>query len=177
MPAERFVAQLNDQIANEFAAHQQYLAAAVYFDRLTMPQLAGFFYHQATVQRGHAMMMIKFLADQDAAVVVPGVEAPTTDFDSVVGPIELVLEQERRVTDQINLLTRIAREEGDFAAEAFVQWFTKQQVDAVITMSDLQTVARRSTNDPEAIEAYIWREQTPRERPQHRPGEDGSAPA
>ena len=59
MPAERFVEQLNIQIGHEFAAHQQYVACAVYYDSLTMPQMAGFFYDQALEERDHAMMMIK----------------------------------------------------------------------------------------------------------------------
>ena len=43
MPAERFVAQLNEQIAYEFAASQQYTANAVHYDDQTLPQLAAFF--------------------------------------------------------------------------------------------------------------------------------------
>ena len=66
MPAERFVEQLNIQIGHEFAAHQQYVACAVFYDALTMPQMAGFFYEQALEERDHAMMMIKYLIDQDA---------------------------------------------------------------------------------------------------------------
>ena len=64
MPAERFVEQLNVQIGHEFAAHQQYVACAVFYDALTMPQMAGFFYAQALEERDHAMMMIKYLIDQ-----------------------------------------------------------------------------------------------------------------
>ena len=41
MPADAFVAKLNEQIANEFAAHQQYVACAVYYDDETLPQLAA----------------------------------------------------------------------------------------------------------------------------------------
>jgi ferritin len=33
----RFAEQLNAQIGNEFAAHQQYVAVAVHYDALTMP--------------------------------------------------------------------------------------------------------------------------------------------
>ena len=66
MPADRFVDQLNTQIGNEFAAHQQYVACAVYYDALTMPQMAGFFYAQAIEERDHAMMMVNYLVDQDA---------------------------------------------------------------------------------------------------------------
>ena len=76
MPAERFVEQLNIQIGHEFAAHQQYVACAVYYDALTMPQMAGFFYAQALEERDHAMMMVNYLIDSDAPVVIPGVSAP-----------------------------------------------------------------------------------------------------
>lgn len=158
MPADRFVEQLNAQIANEFAAHQQYVACAVYYDALTMPQMAGFFYAQALEERDHAMMMVQYLVDQDAAVVIPGVAAPQTTFDDIVEPVALALEQEKRVTEQINQLTRISREEYDFASDQFMQWFIKEQVEEVATMSDLLTVVKRSRNDIEAIEDYVQRE-------------------
>lgn len=158
MPADRFVEQLNAQIANEFAAHQQYVACAVYYDALTMPQMAGFFYAQALEERDHAMMMVQYLVDQDAAVKIPGVAAPKTDFADIVEPVALALEQEKRVTEQINQLTRISREEYDFASDQFMQWFIKEQVEEVATMSDLLTVVKRAKNDVEAIEDYVQRE-------------------
>ena len=71
MAADAFVALLNEQIANEFAAHQQYVACAVYYDAETLPQLARFFYAQALEERDHAMMMVQYLIDADAEVVDP----------------------------------------------------------------------------------------------------------
>src|SRR3954469_9343853 len=101
MPADAFVAQLNEQIANEFAAHQQYVACAVYYDAETLPQLAAFFYRQAMEERDHAMMMVRYLLDTDAVVRTPGVVAPVTEFADVVAPIALALDQEKRVSAQI----------------------------------------------------------------------------
>lgn len=169
MPASRFVEQLNTQIGNELAAHNQYLACAIYYDALTMPRLAAFFYEQALEERGHAMMMVQYLVDTDAEVVIPGVDAPTSTFADVVAPIELALAQERRVTDQINGLLRTAREEGDFASEQFMQWFIKEQVEEVATMSDLLAVATRNRDDIEDIEEYVAREHGDE-------GEDPTAP-
>lgn len=159
MPAARFVEQLNTQIGNELAAHNQYLACAVYYDAQTMPRMAAFFYEQALEERGHAMMMIQYLLDTDADVVIPGVEAPRPSFDNVVAPVALALEQERRVTDQVNGLLRTAREEGDYASEQFMQWFIKEQVEEVATMSDLLAVVTRAEDDLEDIEEYVAREQ------------------
>ena len=57
-----FADALNQQIANEFAASQQYVGAAVYYDSETLPRLAAFFYRQAVEERNHAMMMVQYLA-------------------------------------------------------------------------------------------------------------------
>ena len=104
------------------------------------------------------MMMVQYLVDTDAEVVIPAVDAPTSAFADLVAPVELALAQERTVTDQINGLLRIAREEGDFASEQFMQWFIKEQVEEVATMSDLLAVASRNRDDIEDIEEYVARE-------------------
>ena len=160
MAAPSFVAQLNEQIANEFAAHQQYVACAIYYDAETLPQLAAFFYRQAMEERDHAMMMVRYLLDTDAEVRIPGVAAPSNQFDDVVAPIALALEQEKRVTEQISALAATARRVDDYPSEQFMQWFIKEQVEEVATMSDLLRWAERSRDDVKDIEDYVAREQT-----------------
>ncbi len=158
MAADAFVTQLNIQIGNEFAAHQQYVACAIYFDEQTMQQTAQLFFDQAVEERNHAMMMVRYLLDADAVVRIPGIEAPVTDFGDVVAPVVLALAQEKRVTEQVNQLTAIARRESDFASDQFMQWFIKEQVEEVSKMSDLLAVVRRSASDVEQIEDYVLRE-------------------
>jgi ferritin len=158
MPASAFVERLNEQIGHEFAAHQQYVACAVYYDGETLPQLAAFFYRQALEERDHAMMMIQYLLDADARVTVPGVSAPRVEFSDIVEPVALALDQERRVSEQINGLAATARQENDYTSEQFVQWFIKEQVEEVATMSDLLRVVQRSKDDPMAIEDFMFRE-------------------
>src|SRR4029078_8775342 len=114
MAADAFVSLLNEQIAHEYSAHQQYVACAVYYDAETLPQLARFFYAQALEERNHAMMMVQYLLDADAPVKIPGVDAPATDFTDIVGPVELALDQEKRVSDQIAKLASTARDAGDY---------------------------------------------------------------
>jgi ferritin len=158
MPASRFVERLNEQIASEFAASQQYVANAVHFDAETLPRLAAFFYAQALEERNHAMMMVRYLLDADAAVAIPGVAAPETAFADVVAPVALALDQERRVSAQIAALVGLAREEGDFQSEQFMQWFLKEQVEEVASMSALLKVVERSADNPMRIEDYLVRE-------------------
>ena len=158
MPAPRFVERLNEQVGHELAAHNQYLACAIHYDALTMPQMAAFFYTQALEERSHALMMVQYLLDTDSDVAIPAIAAPVSSFDGVVAPVELALEQENRVTSQINELLVIAREESDFASEQFLQWFIKEQVEEVASMSDLLAVVRRNAEVVENIEEYVARE-------------------
>src|ERR1700712_2484173 len=158
MPAARFVEQLNRQIGHELAAHNQYLACAIHYDALTMPQMAAFFHAQALEERSHALMMVQYLLDTDETVAVPAIGAPVSSFADVVAPVDLALSQEKRVADQINALLVTARAESDFASEQFLQWFIKEQVEEVATMSDLLTVVGRNADALENIEEYVARE-------------------
>ena len=158
MPASAFVERLNEQIAHEFAASQQYLAIAVHYDDDTLPRLAGFFYAQALEERNHALMMIQYLLDAGVEAAVPGVEAPETAFDDVVAPVALALEQERLVTDQINGLAAVARSNDDYTSEQFMQWFIKEQIEEVSTMSDLLRVVERARDNPLLAEEYLARD-------------------
>ena len=158
MAASRFVDQLNEQIGHEFAAAQQYVANAVFYDARTLPRLAAFFYAQALEERNHAMMMVQYLMDAGVEPVIPGVESPRTSFADIVEPVAAALEQERRVSDQIETLAKVAREEGDYLSEQFTLWFLKEQVEEVATMSDLLRVVERSKNDPMDVEDYLARE-------------------
>jgi ferritin len=158
MAADAFIDQLNIQIGNEFAAHQQYVAIAIYYDEQTMQQTAQLFFDQAVEERNHAMMMVRYLLDADARVEIPGIPAPASSFVDVIAPVALALEQEKRVTEQINELTAIARRENDFASDQFMQWFIKEQVEEISKMSGLLAVVRRSAHDVEQIEDYVQRE-------------------
>jgi bacterioferritin B len=171
MPAERFVEALNEQVANEFAASHQYVAIAAHYEAQTLPQLARFFYEQAVEERGHAMMMIRYLLDTDSPVRLREVTAPESTFADHIAPIRVALEQERTVSAQIGELFRVARDESDFLSEQFVQWFLREQVEEVATMTELHDVAERVKDFPMWLEEFIAREQ-----PGGGGGEDPTAP-
>ena len=140
----RFGEAVNEQIAREYAASQQYVAIAVYYDAQTLQQLAAHFYRQAVEERNHAMMLTQFLLDADVPVTVPGVAAPKTDFSDAAEPVRVALEQEKRVTDQIANLLKLARDDGDFVGEEAMHWFLKEQREEVSSMSDLLKLVERA---------------------------------
>ena len=140
----RFAEALNVQVGREFAASQQYVAIAVYYDAQTLQQLAAHFYRQAVEERNHAMMIVQYLLDADEDVVVPGVDAPQTSFADGVEPVRLALSQEKTVTEQIVELVKLAREEGELVGEQFLGWFLAEQREEVASMSALLSVVERA---------------------------------
>jgi ferritin len=142
----RFPAAVNEQIGREFAASQQYIAIAAYYDSETLPQLAAHFYRQAVEERNHAMMLVQYLLDAGERVEIPGVDAPKTGFKDAAAPVALALEQERTVTKQIATLVELARKENDLVGEQFLHWFLSEQREEVSSMSALLTLVQRAAD-------------------------------
>src|SRR5262245_15423100 len=153
----KFVPALNEQIGYEFAASQQYIAIAVYYDDQSLRQLAAHFYRQAVAERNHAMMMVQYLLDADASVEIPGVSEPQTSFSDAVAPVALALEQEKRVTAQIVDLVGIARDEGELVGEQFLHWFLQEQREEVASMTELLNVVKLGKDNLLAVEEYLAR--------------------
>ena len=149
---------LHDQISNEFSASQQYIALGVWYDAHDMPQMAQHFYAQAVEERNHAMMIVQYFLDRDIDVRIPGAAAPITEFDDYRAPIELALTQEKQVTEQIVALASSARDNGDYLGEQFMQWFLKEQVEEVASMTTLQTIAERANGNLFDLENFVERE-------------------
>lgn len=156
--SSKFRALLQEQIGNEFTASQQYTAIAVWYDSRDLPRLAAHFYAQALEERNHAMMLVKYLLDTDVPVTIPGVGEVRNDFGSAREPVELALAQEKTVTEQIVALAKAARDEGDYLGEQFLQWFLKEQVEEVSSMSTLLTVVDRADGNLFHVENFVARE-------------------
>ena len=153
----RFGEALNGQVAYEFAASQQYIAIAVYYDAENLSQLAAHFYRQAVEERNLAMIMVLYLLDADEDVVTPGVEAPQTAFDDAVAPVSLALAQEKRVTEQIVELVKLARDEGELVGEQFLHWFLQEQREEVASMTELLAVVERGRDNLLSVEEHLSR--------------------
>jgi bacterioferritin B len=169
MIKQRVVDALNEQLVSEFTASSQYIAAAVYFDEMALPELAQFFYRQADEERMHAMKIVQFMLETGAKPLIPATPAVRNDFETAEDAVGMALEQEKKVTDEINNLMRIATEEGDFSSQSFLQWFVNEQVEEVDTMTNLlQTIKHAGGN-------MLWVEDYVRRNPQHGGAAGGAA--
>jgi ferritin len=157
-PSSPFIHLLQEQVAREFEAQQQYVALAVWFEFRDLPQLAKLFYQQALDERNHAMMMVQYLMDRDVPPLIPAVEMVRNEFDKPLELIELAVAQEQDVTARIERLFKAARDASDFLGEQFVLWFLKEQVEEVSSMSTLLTITERAGHDLFQVEDFVLRE-------------------
>ncbi|HEX2253933.1 MAG TPA: ferritin [Thermoanaerobaculia bacterium] len=158
LASDKLIHELNQQIGREMAASLQYVSIAAYFDAQALPQLARFFYRQSEEEREHAMKFVKFVIDVEGEVRVPAIPESKHTFASAEEAVALALESERQVTQQINGLMDVSREEKNYIAQQFLDWFMHEQLEEVATMGSLLQVVRRA--GPEGllhVEDYLAR--------------------
>jgi bacterioferritin B len=154
----KFHSLLQEQVRHEFTASQQYIALAVWFDGHDLPQLAKHFYRQSLEERNHAMMIVRYLLDNDIQPPIPGVDEVRNDFADANDIVTLALKQEKEVTDEIVKLAKTARDEDDYKGEQFMQWFIKEQVEEVAQMTTLLNVMKRASGNLFDVENFLARE-------------------
>jgi ferritin len=154
---EKTVEAMNSQIQSEFAASAQYIAIAVYFDEEGLPELAGFFYRQSDEERAHAMKFVRFLLDAGAKPIIPPLPNLRNEFASATDAVQFALDQEKKVTHQINNLVAIATAEGDYTSQNFLQWFVTEQVEEVSTMTQLLQTVQHAGPSLLLVEDFVRR--------------------
>jgi ferritin len=157
-PETQFHKLLQAQIQNEFTATQQYTAIAAQFANDDLPQLAKYFYRQATDEREHAMKLVQYFIDRDFGVQIPGADEVRNQFDTPRDAIALALDLERAVTKQVSALAAAARDDGDYLGEQFMWWFLEEQREEEATMITLRRVAERAGDNLFDLEEFVARE-------------------
>lgn len=166
MLKQRVVDALNEQLVSEFGASAQYVAAAVFFEEMVLPELAQFFFRQAEEERMHAMKIVHYLLETGCKPIIPATPEVRNAFESAEDVVQMALEQEKRVTEEINSIMRIAHEEDDYTTQSLLQWFVNEQVEEVDTMTNLlQTIRHAGGN-------LLWVEDYVRRNPQHEGDEE-----
>jgi ferritin len=155
----KVVAPINEQIGYEFSAMLQYYAIAAHFGAEALSELSGHFKKQAEEEKEHALRFVQFLVDAGARVNIPAVPAPQGHFKTAEAAVKLSLEQEERVSEQINALVSLAKAESDYTSDNFLQWFVKEQLEEVASMDQLLRVVQRAGEaNLLRVEEYLARE-------------------
>ncbi len=129
MMSEKLNKAMNEQINAEMYSAYLYLSMASWLEDENFPGMASWMKAQAQEEMEHAMKFYEFINDRRHKVNLLPIEGPKTSWNSPQEAFEDSFEHEKYVTSRIHALMEIAREEKDYAAEAFLQWFVTEQVE------------------------------------------------
>lgn len=155
------VGPFNEQIRSEFGASAQYIAIAAYFDDMGLLELASFFYRQSEEERMHSMKFVHFMLESGVKPIIPGIPELKNDFGSPGDAVQFALDQENKVTDQINNLVSLSNTHADHSSHNFLQWFVTEQVEEIDTMTTLLQTIKLAGNNLLLVEDFV------RRNPQH----------
>jgi ferritin len=132
-----------EQVRNEFAASLQYLAIAIYFEQEAFDNTAAFFYAQAAEENEHGMKLLHYVVETGGAAELLAIPAPVAKIKSAEDAFQTSLKWELEVTGQINALMDMAKQQNDYLAENFLQWFVDEQLEEVSTMEKYLNIVRK----------------------------------
>ncbi len=118
---------LNEQINKEFFSAYLYLSFANYFENQGLSGFANWYVVQAQEERDHAMLMVKYLHNNDGQITYEAIKKPESTWDNEVEVLKAGLAHEKYITDSINNIYATALEEKDYRTTQFLDWFVKEQ--------------------------------------------------
>jgi len=119
---------LNDQIALEASASNNYLAMASWCEVIGYQGAANYFYAQSDEERTHMLKVVHYLNDVSATATIPAIKAPSISYKSLETLIKTALKNEQIVTKAIHKMVEITQKEKDHSTYAFLEWFVNEQV-------------------------------------------------
>lgn len=125
------------QINAEFWSAYLYLSMALDAEAKGLKGVANWFHVQFQEEQAHARILINYVISRDARVDLRPIEAVRTEWSSPLEMFADTLAHERKVTEMINNLAAIAREDNDFASQNTLVWFVNEQVEEESNARDM----------------------------------------
>ena len=142
---------LNAQLNAEFYSSYLYLSMAAYFESIDLPGFSNWMRVQFQEEQFHSMKFYNYILERGGNVVLGPIETPPSDWDGALAVFEATLEHEQKVTGLINDLVYLSREEKDNAAEIFLQWYVKEQVEEEDNVNTVLGQLRLIKDSPQTL--------------------------
>ena len=127
---------LNDQINKELYSAYLYLDMANFYSSKGLDGFANWYEIQAKEEQDHAMLIYRYLHNNNEEVTLEAVAKPDKTFTTLLDPLTAGLAHEQYVTSLINNIYAAAQEVKDFRTTQFLDWFIKEQGEEEKNSSD-----------------------------------------
>ena len=130
---EKIEAAFNDQLNAEVYSSYLYLSMANYFAAENLDGMAQWMRVQTDEEREHGMKFLDFINQRGGRVILQQIDTPKHEWASPLEAFQDAYEHECLISSKINDLVNLAMQEGDHAANTFLQWFVSEQVEEEAT--------------------------------------------
>lgn len=151
MLSEKMQDALNKQINAEMFSANLYLSMATYFEFINLPGMAKWMVAQAGEEMEHAMKIYGHIHERMGRVIIGGLDAPETDWDSPLAAFEAAFGHEQKITGMIHDLVDLAAAENDKPAGIFLQWFVSEQVEEEAGVDAIVQQLKMVGDKPQAL--------------------------
>lgn len=142
---------LNDQIRKEFNAAFLYLSFSVHMKEYGMKGAGRWLRAQYVEECGHALRLLDYMELRRISVHIPRISAPDYEWNSPLDVFRLALEHEILITQSIHALVTLCRDEEDYATQAMLMDYVKEQVEEENQITEIVDSLRRCGNDESSL--------------------------
>jgi ferritin len=151
MLKKKVEAAMNDQLQKELQSAYVYLGMSAWAESQSLPGSAAWLRRQFDEEQVHALKFYNFIIDRRGRVLFQQLDAPPSEYASLLDVFERALDHEKKVTVAINELYDLVAKERDFASQAWLDWFATEQVEEEKTVGQIVDDLRRIGDDGNGI--------------------------
>ncbi|MDR2160252.1 MAG: ferritin [Treponema sp.] len=129
MIKESVLKALNDQVNAEYHSAYLYLAMSAHADRAGFKGVANWLFVQAREEMAHGTHLYQHILERGADPSFEDIKTPRISFGNIRDIFDKVLSHERGVSERINKIASLARDEGDHATYNFIMWYVNEQIE------------------------------------------------
>jgi ferritin len=120
---------MNEQIKHDLESYYIYLSMAAYFHSESLDGMGHWMRCQAHEETIHGMKFFDHIMDRGEKVELVDLKQTKTEWKSPLEAWQDTCEHEQFISGKISDLMKIARQEGDVAAEPMLSWFVSEQIE------------------------------------------------
>ncbi|MBR6844541.1 MAG: ferritin [Bacteroidales bacterium] len=142
---------LNEQINKELYSAYLYLEMNKYFNDRGLNGFANWYMIQAQEERDHAMLIYKYMQNNDCPIKLKSIASPDKKFMTDMEVLKAGLEHEEFVTTSIHNIYEVAYKVKDFRTMQFLDWFVKEQGEEETNARDMISKMELFGSDPKSL--------------------------
>ena len=148
---EKTAALLNEQINRELYSAYLYWDMSHYFEFNGLDGFANWYMVQAQEERDHALILYRYLVDNNINVELMDIEQPNRQYNSILDVLNTALHHEKYITESIEHIYTEAFKQRDLRTMEFLNWFIKEQTEEETNANNMISKMENFGNDSQGL--------------------------